>query len=749
MISRKGNLLLCAGVILLCLISGCQTSDEPEKKAEAEEPGSFFDKTGGREMPEDTPVEVLAPDPASQYVVTRSQFPEYPKPEVSAFTFEESQLPFNLDEKIRKKRMFNFGEAPFNQVAALFAKELGFPYLLADEIKTKTTMRCEMELTTREVWNIFLQILARNDVYFTVNNGILTFRPIGEASQSGTLDSKHSNLDFQIFKLRYVDSKSVAAQLQPFVSKGVKIVELPSQNAVMVMDNQETVAKISQIVANLDLPSGKNWYKAIFPCAYVTPTQIASELEQILPVLGFPTVVNAKKVTPDSMQILSLDRLQLLIVSSPNAEALNEAQQWINRLDTDASTDRNQMFIYKIHNESAQNLTEALAVMFNVEGSTMTVDNASDATKMATPTIKEIASSKSNSLTGGTSGVKSDSKGSKVSATLTGMNESVFDTKIRIFADDMRRRLVIRTTPRTFTMLKALLDRLDVAPPQVLIQALVVEVGLNDSTKFGVEFSMTGESGNVGSLTKLNYKNLNPGSKDEYGGKIWLFNPKNPDQKYGYIQALSGLTNVKVISSPQVLVVSHEQANITVGNKVPLVNSEITNSQSNVVTQPEDVSTSLVRNIQYQDTGIILKIVPQVNHSGSITLHMDQTVSEAVRNSTSNIDSPEIQNRIMQTTMIIQDGQTVLCGGMIKQKVTDNLDSLPIIDQIPYLRRLVGDTDYQKESTEMLILVTCHIITRKNRLQELVTRYRQSLQVLEDFHKHKSILKDDPEKRLQ
>ena len=731
------NLLFSTGVIFFCLISGCQTSEEKPKEPAREELGSFFDMTDGKESPGESPVEVLSPDPASQYVVTRTQLPDYPDPAAAAtFTIDESQLPFKLDDQEKKKRMFNFGEAPFNQVIALFAKEIGFPYILADEVKNNTTMRCEMELTTREVWNIFLQILARNDVYFTVNGGVLTFRPIAEASQAGKLDSKSSNLDFRIFKLRYVDSKSVASQLQPFVSKGVKIVELPSQNAVMVMDNKDAVAKIALIVDNLDQPSGKNWYKAIFPCVYVSPAQIAAELEQILPVLGFPATVNAKKVSPDSMQIISLERLQLLIVSSPNSEALSEARQWINRLDTDASTDRNQMFIYKVHNESTQNLVEALAVMFNVEGSTLVADVAADASKMVTPTIKEI-SSKASSLTGGGGGVKTDPKAGKTSTVLSGMNESVFETKIKIFADDMRRRLIIRTTPRTFTMLKALLDRLDVAPPQVLIQALVVEVGLNDSTKFGVEFSMTGESGNVGSLTNLNYKNLNPGSKDEYGGKVWLFNPKNPEQKYGYIQALSGLTNVKVISSPQVLVVSHEQANITVGNKVPLVNSEITNSQSSVVTQPEDVSTSLVRNIQYQDTGIILKIVPQVNHSGSITLHMDQTVSEAVRNSTSNIDSPEIQNRIMQTTMIIQDGQTVLCGGMIKQKVTDNLDSLPIIDQIPYLRRLVGDTDYQKESTEMLILVTCHIITKQNRLQELVTRYKQSLQILDDFHKYK------------
>ena len=255
---------------------------------------------------------------------------------------------------------------------------------------------------------------------------------------------------------------------------------------------------------------------------------------------------------------------------------------------------------------------------------------------------------------------------------------------------------------------------------------------------------MTGGSGNVETLGGTNYKNLNPRSDNEYGGRFNIFNPKNPNEKYGYVQALSGITNVKVLSSPQVLVVSHSQAHIAVGNKVPLVNSEITNSQSSVVTTPDDVSTSLVRNINYEDTGIILKIIPQVTHSNHITLIMDQTVSEAVRNSTSNIDSPEIQSRTMQTTMMIKDGQTVLCGGMIKEKTTDNLDSLPIIDQIPFLRRLVGDTDYQKERTEMLILVTGSIITSENHLEGLLKQYRQAVSLLQNYHKRGTTFEHAP-----
>ena len=738
-------------VFVLILLGGCSMSEDKAEaeavKTPGERPGSFFDQTGGKTLPSQAPAdELVRPEAASTYLQVKNITPTIQTPEDSDdLEIAGAKLPFNLSDPAKKMRVFNFSDATFPQVISLFSKELGFQYILSDDIKSKTTMICEMELTSQEVWDIFQQILANGNLFYTIKNKILVIRPMSEAGQSHTVTPERTNLGVQIFILKHLDSKNMATQLAPFLSQGVKIIELPSQNAIMVMDNKEVIEKIRQIVAALDQPAQNNWYKAIFQCKQVPSRRIAEELGQLLPVLGFPASINGAKDTPESMKITSLERLQLLIISSPTPEALDTAKEWIGRLDTNEVGDQEQIYVYKVMNSTADSLAEVLSIMFNIKGSVRVPDLKTGDTQSQSGVVANVKTISSDG--GGSADVSTPAADRSGGTTATADSGGIFDAAVRIYADGVNNTLTIRTKPRTYAMIKAVLDRHDILPKQVLIQVLVVEISLNDMMKFGVEFSMAGGSDNTRIIGGTDYKNLNPGPKNDFGGKFWIFNPDDPNEKYGYIQALSGITNVKVLSSPQVLVVSHSQAHIAVGNKVPLVNSEITNSQSSVVTQPEDVSTSLVRNINYEDTGIILKIIPQVTHSNRITLIMDQTVSEAVRNSTSNIDSPEIQSRTMQTTMMIRDGQTVLCGGMIKEKVTDNLDSLPIIDRIPFLRRLVGDTDYQKERSEMLILVSGHIITSENRLEELVSQYQQAVALLQEYHKHGTTFKSDPERK--
>lgn len=731
-------LILTAMLAGLC---GCQSLNENDKKEIKRENGSFFDLTGGKEpaLTVDDQVDHVRPDESKYIRVKPQEVPDY-KTEISQASNIEVKPPFELDDKEKKKRMFNFSEAQFNQVISLFAQEIGFQFILTDDIKSKTTLFCEMELTRKEVWDIFKQIMVSNNVFYTFENGLLNVKPMADANQSVIWDGDGTNLGVDVFRLKHIDSKNMAAQLAPFISKGVKVIELPSQNAIMVMDTKEVIAKVKIIVSHLDQPARSDWFKAVFPCQHVPPLRIAEELAQLLPVLGIPVSVNSNKDTPESMKIVSLDRVQFLIVSAPTSQSLDEAQKWIERLDTNDAGDQEQVYIYKIMNTKAEYLTEVLSVVFSLEGTTLVADSKTTENSQGgvVTTSKDITSKGKTSAASGAA----SKTGGTASTAETG---NIFDAPVRIFADGVNNSLIIRTKPRTFTMIKAILDRLDILPRQVLIQVMVVEIGLNDTTKFGIEFNMTGSQNNVGVSGGTNYKNLNPGAKEEYGSKLWIFNPKDPEQKFGYIQALAGLTNVKVLSSPQILVVSHSQAKISVGSKVPLVNSEITNSQS-VVTDTSDISTNLVRNIQYQDTGIILKIIPQVTHSGQITMIIDQEVSEAIENSTSKIDSPEIQSRTMQTTMMIRDGQTVIVGGMIKEKITDNLDSVPIINKIPFLRRLLGDTDYQKQRTEMLVLVTGTIITQESRLEDLVRRYKRSVDLLEEYHSKSTILEIDPER---
>ncbi len=728
-------------IFIIFLFAGCSEFGTTKKDLlkEKEDTGSFFDLTGGKgNDPNYRHIELIKPDDSGDYMQVKSISPFHKYQDNSSDpSAKESKPPIELDEKQKKSRMFNFSDAPFHQVVSLFAKEIGFKYLLTDDIKDKTTLFCEMELTDKEVWDIFRQVMNNCKVYYTLDSGLLVIRPMSDAGQTTTLQDDRTNLGVEVFRLQYLEVKHVAAQLAPFITKGVKIIELPSQNSIMVMDSKEVLEKVRQIVSFLDQPARHNWFKAIFPVHNVPSLRIAEELGQLLPVLGIPVVVNSSKESSEAMQIASVDRLQILIVSAPTKSALNEAKNWIERLDNNETGDQEHVYIYKVRNSKAESLTEILATIFNLEGTALVAESKTSESTGLTTTSKEIA------YKGKVSNVAAASKGG--AANPSSDSGAIFDTSVRVYADGVQNRLIIRTKPRVFTMIKAILDSLDTIPKQVLIQVLVVEVGLNDTTKFGVEFSMTDSKNNVGYLGGTNYKNLNPGSDKEYGGQFWLFNPKDPSQKYGYIQALSGMTNVKVLSSPQILVLSHNQAKFAVGNKVPLVNSEITNSQS-VVTDLKDVSTNLVRNIQYQDTGIILKIIPQVTDSGQITFIMDFEVSEAVRNTTSTIDSPEIQNRTLNTTMMISDSQTIMCGGMIKEKITDNLDSIPVLDKIPFLRRLVGDTDYQKQRTEMLILITGTVIAQNTQLETLITHYKRSVGLLQEYHNKKSILDLDPER---
>ena len=229
-----------------------------------------------------------------------------------------------------------------------------------------------------------------------------------------------------------------------------------------------------------------------------------------------------------------------------------------------------------------------------------------------------------------------------------------------------------------------------------------------------------------------NYSGLVPASdaqNAQSGGRFYIYNPKNPEQKFAYVNALAGKTNVKVISNPQLLIASRSEAKISVGQKVPIVNSEITNTQSSTISD-----TNLMRSIQYQDTGVILKITPRITRGGRINVVLEQTVSEADQNTTSDIDSPVIKEQIINTTMSIRDGQTIVCGGMIREKVSDNLSTLPIIGSIPFLRRLVGDTDISTERTEMMILITGTIISEKTQLETLLKKYEESVDSVINFN---------------
>lgn len=635
--------------------------------------------------------------------------------------FYDDFVLLNGDEELDVSLVFN--SAPLLDVLPAFADVLGFNFVADSDLKSVVTLNLNSKMTRRELWNTFDRMLYLAGAGVKAEDSLLRIMALPKLAQQP--GSKVGN-GILYYPLKNSTAKDIATQIKPFLGTGGVCVELARPNAVLICDEAANIAKLQQVLEAIDQSARNNWPRAAVPCRNILPTKVVEELQTVLPVLGFTVTKTTDKVeVPGAVQLVGIDRLQMIVISAATQDAITEIRKWIDIFDSADSIDQERVFIYKVSHNKAAQLAQALSIIYNTQGASLTIDTSTGNTR--TDTISSTATRSSSQNQNQNQNSRTAAAGATVtSSTKTDQSSSLFDTSVKVFADGTLNRLVVRTTPRTYASIKALLDRLDVVPAQVLLQVLVVEVTLTDSTKFGIEMSAQGSGSGINSLLGTNYSDLTPTSETKQDGfTALLSDPNNPENKFGYIQALAGNNAVKVVSSPQLLVSSNTEARIQVGKQVPIITGGVTNSSS---------SGDVTQTYTYKDTGIILTLTPQITSTDLIALEITQELSNAVTNTTSTtIDSPEITIRQIETSMTVGNGQTMVIGGLIQETRKDNLQSVPFVNDIPFLRRLLGSTNASVERTELLVLVTGYIVDEKSRVDELIRRYNEALGSLNQF----------------
>lgn len=651
-----------------------------------------------------------------------AQKTEKPK---DALHFYDDFIILNGNEEIEVNLVFN--NAPLLDVLPSFADALGFNFLADSELKGTVTLNIDQKMTRKDLWNAFDRMLNLSGAGVVVDGTLLRIMSLAKISRAtDSRFSRDGSGELLYFPLKNTIAKEAAQQIRPFLGLNAICVELTRPNAVMIADDRANMPKVKQVLEHLDMAGKSGWKRKAILCRSILPSRLTEELTTVLPVLGFNVYQKTDRTEqPGSVQLTGIDRLQLVVISAATDEAIAEIEQWVDLLDSSDSLEQERVFVYKVRNGKAVNLTHALAMIYDMQGSSLTIDTSSGNTRTDTinssasrNTANRNANNRSGTLNSGTN-------------TLTDLQSNVFNTPVRVFADGVLNRLVIRTTPRTYASIKALLNRLDAVPAQVLLQVLVVEVTLTESTKFGLEFSALAKDGDTSrTLLGTNYSNItkpettDSGTVNGSGFSGLLEDPKNPATRFGYIQALAGNGAIKVVSSPQLLVSSHTQAVINVGTRVPVISNAITTTSS---------SGDLNKTYQYEDTGIILTITPQVTSTNLIALKVKQELSDVSSNPDPNVENPYINQRVVNTSMTIANGRTMIIGGLIQEKVNDSLSSIPIINQIPILNRLTGSTDASVERSEILVLITGYIVNERNQLEEMISRYNDALNALNKF----------------
>jgi general secretion pathway protein D len=250
---------------------------------------------------------------------------------------------------------------------------------------------------------------------------------------------------------------------------------------------------------------------------------------------------------------------------------------------------------------------------------------------------------------------------------------------------------LLYATPNEYAVIEGMLRKIDIIPLQVLIEATIAEVTLNDNLSYGTQFFL-GPNRITGTLSFGNsaaFANNFPGFVLANGMKEAL-------------NALAKATQVKVLSAPQVTVMDNEPARLQVGALVPVI---VQSSQSTIT-----ANAPIINSVEYRDTGVIMLVTPRVNSGGLVTLDISQEVSDVATTTSSNIDSPTFNQRLIRTRVAVQDGQTVGMAGLIRDTDNQANSGIPLLKDIPVLGSLVSSQVNTRERTELLVLITPHVV---------------------------------------
>ena len=619
-----------------------------------------------------------------------------------------------------------FVEAPVEDVLkAVMGDVLGLTYHVTAKTQgVRITLQTSRPIHKENVLPTLERVLQAHDLALVNRNGSYDVMPLEQAAQSGAVsmssleDRIQPGQGTHVIPLKYTSAKQLSGIIESFVPKGATMQIDESRNLLLISGNSSQVQSFLRLVNVFDVDYLAGQSFGLFPLEHASPSAVAKDLTAILDTNAGPLV--------RMVRIIPLDRINAVLVASTQPSYIGEVQTWIDRLDSGWNDSASQLYVYHVQNSKAVDLAKVLSSMFGentVKSIAPEVMPGAATAEIGDGTITPNAPQTMPALPQGkvTSGDATVAPAPKAAPALppiaasANANAAANAQQPRIVADEKNNTLVIMAKPGDYRMIEAAVRKLDVLPLQVLIEATIAEVTLTDQLKFGLQWFFRAGGPNQFTLSGLATGAVSP----VFPGFDYVLNKASPKV---VLNALSSVTNVNVLSAPQLMVLDHQTATLQVGDEVPIVVQ-----QARGVTDP---AAPIVNSIELRDTGVILKVTPGVNSSGVTTLQIEQEVSDVTRTTTSDIDSPTIQQRKIKSVVSVADGETIALGGLIRENNTAGKDGIPYLSDIPGLGLLFGQRSKSKARTELLILLTPKVVRNSEEAKSVTDELRQRLSAI-------------------
>lgn len=661
-------------------------------------------------------------------------------------------------------------------VAQVLGNVLRVNYTIDPAVRGTATLRTPRPLDRVQAFGVLNTLLAQNGATVVQSGPLFRVLPIAAAGGAtagaapGAPPVAGGAAGGTVVPLRYAAADDLARVLQPFVSGGGRIVADPGRNAVVVAGDPATRDTLLGLVAAFDINILAGQSYAVFPVASGDARDYASALQEAL--RGQGGGAGAGGSLAGLVRVVPMQRVSAVLVVSAQPRYVEDARRVYALVERTRRANVRGWSVYYLQNSRSNDIAYVLQQAFTPRNVTaQPTSTGGTAPGRQSRGVASAAVSGGSGLgssggvgigsgsIGGRAGVGSGSSGGLGSGGLgsgSGLGSggsaggatsaaplapSAPDASanpllgglepgdaaggggggaadgMRIIPHPQNNSLVVYATPQERETLEATLRRLDILPLQVRIDATIAEVTLNDQLQYGTQFFFRAGEFN-GVLSTAIATAASAGLNTAIPGFV-LAGRAGTGAPLA-ITALQAVTDVRVLSAPQLVVLDNEPARLQVGQLVPF----LTQSAQSTLTS----NAPIVSSVDYRETGVIMEVTPRVNSGGLVTLDIAQEVSDVVQGTTTTgLNSPTFSQRVVRTRVAVQDGQTVGLAGLIRDNASRGNQGIPFLRNIPLLGSLVSSQDNTRQRTELLVLITPRVISDQRDARALTEDLRDGL----------------------
>lgn len=627
----------------------------------------------------------------------------------------------------------NFVNAEIEAVARTMAAITGRNIVVDPRVKGTITLSTDRPVPPAAAFNQFVATLRLSGFAVVDAGGLLKVVPEAEAKlQSGTVSvdgtASGSQIVTQIFRLNFESAANLVPILRPLISPNNTINVNPGNNSLVITDYADNLQRLARIIAALDVSNATD--VEVLNLQHALAVDLAPIVQRLIDASGGPTVGGAPPAAAPGQSdtsfrttVIAEPRSNSLIVRAANPARLNLVRSLVARLDTPgAGGNSGNVHVVYLRNAEATKLAVVLrAALASLAptGTATAIAGGGGAAAVNTPVV-----------TGGLTGAGNATGTSAATAPIAPSAQPTTGGQIQ--ADPATNSLIITAPEPQYRQLRAVIDQLDGRRAQVLVESLLVEVNADKANEFGIQWqTLVGNVNNslvgvIGSNFTIGGTNIIDLALNAQNGTlpapgINFGAVRNVDGRYVLSALARFFENTgdgNVLSTPTLLTLDNEEAKIVIGQNVPFVTGQFTN------TGTSNSSVNPFQTIERKDVGITLRVKPQINDNGTVRLTIYQEASSVRPGTERDLNGPTTNKRTIESNVLVDDGAVIVLGGLLQDQYSGNQQKVPVLGDVPGVGNLFRSETRSRSKSNLMVFLRPVIVRDSNDTDALsIDRY--------------------------